>query len=380
MHRRVNIVQYVKAASGRWNWEPIPRNSRTRKYVWSKAKSDHFYLVWRENKRRRYQKAGRAPSEVLEAQRRKEFELAGRAVLENGKTIPKVREIGLPVEVAVADFLDFIAKKRRPNTHKRYRAVMEHFLNFFKPYRLVTSIEPADIDAFRDERLTHLNPWDKQITPKNVNYEVATIRAFYYYLQKFRGPSISNPAARLKPLAVTKMIVDSYDEDELKNFFQACNIEERAIFKMFYYTGLRDQELAHLHWADLDLKKGIVAVRQKTEAGFVPKDWEERELPLHPELLTLLEELPRRNDLVFPSLKGNLNTHLLRLLKRIVKRAKLTGRWYLHKFRKTFATRALEKGADIRTVQALLGHKNITTTARYLSTSTERMREAVSKL
>jgi len=54
------------------------------------------------------------------------------------------------------------------------------------------------------------------------------------------------------------------------------------------------------------------------------------------------------------------------MLKQVVERAKLRGHWYLHKFRKPFATRALEN-ADIRTVQALLGHKNITTAARYLS-------------
>jgi integrase len=55
-------------------------------------------------------------------------------------------------------------------------------------------------------------------------------------------------------------------------------------------------------------------------------------------------------------------------------------RWYLHKFRKTFATRELEKGADIHTVQTLLGRKNITTTARYLSTTTDKMRLAISRL
>jgi site-specific recombinase XerD len=67
------------------------------------------------------------------------------------------------------------------------------------------------------------------------------------------------------------------------------------------------------------------------------------------------------------------------MLKEVVERANLRGHWYLHKFRKTFATRALEN-ADIRTVQALLGHKNITTTARYLSTSTDKMRDAVAKI
>lgn len=380
MHRRVNILQYVKPPFGRWQWEPISKNRRTGSYVLSKAKSNHFYIVWREEKRRRYQKAGSTPSEALEAKRRKEFELAGRAVLQEGKQIPKPQNGGFTIEAAVADFLDFVKNKKRPNTYKRYRAVLEHFRAFFKPYALVGAITSADIDAFRDDRLTEKNARGKPISARNVNYEVATIRTFYYYLQKFRGPSLPNPAARLKPLAVTKTIVDTYDEVELEKFFQACTKGEQSIFKTFYYTGLREQELAHLHWSDLNLVKGILIVRTKPEEGFIPKDWEEREIPLHPKLVTALKELPRRHEkLVFPTLKGNPNGHLLRMLKQIVERAKLRGHWYLHKFRKTFATRALEN-ADIRTVQSLLGHKNITTTARYLSTSTDKMRQAVAKL
>jgi integrase len=381
MHRRVNILQYVRTPFGRWQWEPIPKNRRTGSYVWSKAKSNHFYIVWREEKRRHYQKAGSTPSDALEAKRRKEFELAGRAVLQDGKQIPKPQDGSFTIEAAVADFLEFTKNKKRPNTYKRYRAVLNHFRAFAKPYTQVGAITPADIDAYRDERLAEKNARGKPISPRGVNYEVATIRSFYYYLQKFRDPSLSNPAARLKPLAVTKTVVDTYDEAELEKFFQACTKEEQAIFKTFYYTGLREQELAHLHWSDLNLVKGILVVRAKPEEGFIPKDWEEREIPLHPRLVTALKELPRRHaKLVFSTLKGNPNGHLLRMLKQIVERAKLRDRWYLHKFRKTFATRALEKGGDIRTVQALLGHKNITTTARYLSTSTDKMREAVTRL
>ncbi len=380
-HRRVNILQYVKTPWGKWRWEPIPKNSRTGNYVWSKAKSAHFYLVWRQNKQRRYEKAGSTPSKALEAKRKKEFELAGRAVLDRGAKFTKPSENGFTIEAAVEDFLGNVKTKRRPSTYRRYRAVMAHFGAFFKPYTLLAVITPADIDAFRDERLGETNYWGRKNTPRNVNYEVATIRAFYYYLQKFRDPSLVNPAARLKPLPVTKTVVDTYDEREVERFFDACTDEERAIFKTFAYTGLREQELAYLYCSDLNLRKGILTVRAKPDAGFIPKDWEEREIPLHPGLLQLLKDLPQRHEkLVFPSFRGNPNGHLLRMLMKIVKRAKLPGHWYLHKFRKTFATRALEKGADIRTVQALLGHKNITTTARYLSTSTDKMREAVGKL
>jgi integrase len=245
----------------------------------------------------------------------------------------------------------------------------------------LAAITPGDIDSFRDERLSQSNPWGKPITTREVNFEVATIRAFFYHLQRFVDPALQNPAARLKPLAVAKTVVESYEEDKLEAFFRACTAEENAIFKTFYYTGMREQELAHLHWTDLNLAKRHMAVRAKPAEGFVPKNWEERIIPLNPGLVNILKQLRKRHEaLVFPSFEGRPNGHLLRTLKRIVRRARLPGRWNLHRFRKTFATRTLEKGADIRTVQALLGHKNITTTARYLSTSTDKMRDAVNRL
>ena len=237
MHRRVNILQYVKTASGPWQWAPIPKNPRTGKYVWSKAQSNNFYIVWREQKRRHYQKAGSTPSAALEAKRRKEFELAGRAVLEHGKPAAKPAANGFTVEAAVADYVEVIKNKKRPTTLKRYRIALDHFIRFVKPYTMVSAIQTSDIDAFRDERLADKNPWGKEITARNVNLEVAIIRAFFYYLQKFRDPTMSNPAARLKPLSTTRTIVDTYEEEELEKFFEACKLKERAIFKGFYYTG-----------------------------------------------------------------------------------------------------------------------------------------------
>jgi hypothetical protein len=71
MNRRVDILQYIKTPSGRWQWAPIPKNPRTGACLWSKVQSDQFYIVWREQGKRRYEKAGITPSEALEAKRRK---------------------------------------------------------------------------------------------------------------------------------------------------------------------------------------------------------------------------------------------------------------------------------------------------------------------
>ena len=119
-------------------------------------------------------------------------------LLGRGRKIPKPKDTGMTIEASVADYLEFIKNKKRPSTYRRYRAVMKHVRAFFKSYTVVTAITPADIDSFRDDRLSEPNYWGRKNTPRNVNYEVATIRAFYYYLQKFRDPALVNPAARLK--------------------------------------------------------------------------------------------------------------------------------------------------------------------------------------
>ena len=114
MHRRVNLLQYVKTPIGRWQWEPIPKNRRTGGYVWSKAKSHQFYVIWREEKRRHDRKAGSTPSEAFEAKRRKEFELAGRAALQERKQIPQPKNGGFPIGAAVADFLELTKNQEAP--------------------------------------------------------------------------------------------------------------------------------------------------------------------------------------------------------------------------------------------------------------------------
>jgi integrase/recombinase XerD len=144
-------------------------------------------------------------------------------------------------------------------------------------------------------------------------------------------------------------------------------------------TGLRKEELAHLTWKDVDFKRAVIKVRGKED--FVPKDYEERDIPMPPDLVQLLENLPRRSVWVFPTESGGRfgRNEMLRRLKRIATNAKVSDAT-LHKFRHTYATRLLEQGADIVTVQHLLGHSDIETTRKYLSPSDELQRRAVNRL
>jgi integrase len=150
-----------------------------------------------------------------------------------------------------------------------------------------------------------------------------------------------------------------------------------VIYATFLLTGLRDQELCYLTWTDVDLKK--LTLRVTSKDGFSPKDYEERIIPLPPDLVTLLKGLPRLSQWVFPNSKGGRNRHLLRRLKRIAKKAGVHHAT-LHMFRHTYATRLLESGADIVTVQYLLGHSDLETTRQYLDPREELKRKTANLL
>jgi len=143
----------------------------------------------------------------------------------------------------------------------------------------------------------------------------------------------------------------------------------------------------HVTRADIDLKEQVVKVTEKPRWGFIPKDWEQREVPIPDRLVEPLKRHLARKDLkpplVFPTSGGGPNYHFLDLCKKIAYRAGLNcgncdksdhscadgpccDNWFLHKFRATFATQHLQSGVDLRTVQLWMGHKDLESTMRYL--------------
>jgi integrase/recombinase XerD len=170
----------------------------------------------------------------------------------------------------------------------------------------------------------------------------------------------------------------TYTDADLKKFFGACDDWERAFFSVALSAGLRRGELQTLHWSDLDLARRRVHVTAKPEYGFLPKDWEERTVPLTQEVVRILKKHLRQENcpVVFPSPQNGGRvcspSFLHDLCKAAAKRAGLNeAEWHLHRFRDTAATRWLRAGVDVRTVQAWLGHESLATTQKYLEPSKE---------
>jgi integrase/recombinase XerD len=179
----------------------------------------------------------------------------------------------------------------------------------------------------------------------------------------------------VKDMKFTEPEVSVYNDDELAAFFKECDAYRHAIFKTFLMAGLRKAELENLTWDDVDFTAGIIRVRPKKD--WQPKTWEARDIEVPDDLLTILKEMPHRGKQVFANSGGHKYTHSWDDCAAIAKRSKVEGA-HPHKFRATYATRLLQNGVDLKTVQKLLGHRDIESTMRYLARAeSKKVREKV---
>lgn len=382
--KRVRLIKKIRVTGGVWKFVSLDRVGN--RYVWEKQPG-YYFLEWWEGGRRRRGVAGQTPSEALEAQRRKTNELIGEMAA-GGKTITPVDEDGKVTSIKIALEL-FTAHTKahspsKPATLHRYQQVLEHFQRLLGHKKYIEAITRSDIDDYKILRSREtVGKKNRLVAASTINFEVTALRTLFYYLIRERGISMENPCARFKALRAEKERLKrkppTYNKDELEKIFAECDETERAMFASLVLTGLRKDELRNLTWADLDLKRA--ALRITAKADFAPKDYEEREIPIPQDLVEILKKLPRSSTWVFPSKNDQRlgPNEMLRRLKKVCQRAGVDGAT-LHRFRHTYATRLLERGADIVTVQHLLGHSDLETTRRYLSPNDDLKRAAVARL
>lgn len=174
-----------------------------------------------------------------------------------------------------------------------------------------------------------------------------------------------------------------YTSDEISSILGAADPYLHLVIGLGLKCGLRDQEIMHLEWLDIHHRDRVLRVSSKPRYGFRVKDSEERDVPVPNDLLEELDKWHKshpKSALVVGTKHGNPNTKLLRTLKRLAKVARLNcghcegckakarecQQWTLHKFRRTYCTTLLRSGVDLRTVQAYMGHADISSTMRYL--------------
>jgi integrase len=332
-----------------------------------------YYLDWREGSRRVRLSVGKDPVDASARRLRKEAEL--NAVNHGVAVSPEESQNGhRSIAVAVADFLDETKLTKKPKTLAAYTTALAYFQESC-PKLYLADIERGDLlkfSAFLRDR--------KKQSPRSCWNKFSNVMSF------LKGQNIRGLVGKNDWPRYVEEEPEIYEREELDKLFAACDAEERLWYEFFLMTGMREQEVMHCSWGDINLSRSTVTVRYKPEYGFSPKNYREREIPIPARLVKKLKAAKAKADktcgLVFPTAGCRPKLDFLDALKAVAERARLIPEnFWLHKFRATFATWSLWAGVDLRTVQQWLGHSDMESTMRYLKPSrSQQVQQKVNKI
>ena len=273
----------------------------------------------------------------------------------------------------LSEYLDFleIEKGLAENTLEAYRRDLSDFLNFCGNIE-INSIQRAKINSY--VRNLH----EKQFSATSIMRKIASLRGFFKWTC-VNEITCTNPALTLEQPKVTKKLPKVLTVEEINNLLnQDLSKLHRVVTELLYGCGLRVSELVNLKITDYDLKSKFLECTGKGS--------KDRIVPLGKKAIQAIKNfLPERDYLLK---KFNLQTKYLLINdkgKRVTRQEvytfiheqgkKLHKSISPHTLRHSFATHLLENGADLRVVQELLGHSNVSTTQLYTHISKKRLKE-----
>jgi len=365
--RGMRYCAVLLASNGRIRPDLVLVNGQTERHA-----EGAYYLEWREKGRRVRLSVGKDARDAAAKRQRKQAELHA---LNNGVSVlPENGDGQRSVAAAVAQFLEETELTKKPKTLAAYTTALNYFTESCRKLYL------PEIDRYDLLKFSSFLRDEKKQSPRSVYNKFETVMAFLK-ANGIRGLVGKNDWPRY-----TEEEPEMYEQEELNKLFKACNDEELLWYEFFLMTGMREQEVMHTYWSDVNLGAKTVRVSHKPDRNWTPKAYKEREIPIPAKLVKKLKACEAKSDktcrLVFPTSGCNPKLDFLDCLKACAERAKLDKQnFWLHKFRSTFATRCLWAGVDLRTVQQWLGHSDIESTMRYLKPSrSEKVREKVNEI
>ncbi|HLR19550.1 MAG TPA: tyrosine recombinase XerC [Staphylococcus sp.] len=263
------------------------------------------------------------------------------------------------------------------HTLKSYHDDLEQFNAFLSQEHLVLSTF-----EYKDARnyLSYL--YSKNLKRTSVSRKISTLRSFYEYWMT-QDELVVNPFVQLVHPKKEQHLPHFFYEEEMEALFDTVEkdpkkgLRDRVILELLYATGIRVSELVHIKAYDLDMKlPGVKVLGKGGKERFIPfGEFCKQSIERYLELFK-----PKKNsnhDYLLVNMNGAPITErgVRYVLNDVVKRTAGVTDIHPHKLRHTFATHMLNQGADLRTVQSLLGHVNLSTTGRYTHVTNEQLRK-----
>ncbi len=294
------------------------------------------------------------------------------------------------MEEALAEYLRHLALEKNASGHtvKSYREDLTQALEFF---RTRANGRPLELSLLTTRLLRAYLAWlhEQKYAKTTVARRLSAVRSWCRFLCR-QGILTVNPADGLRAPRQERKLPHFLAEEALVRLLAAppadtpLGLRDRAILETLYSAGLRVSELTGLNLDDVDFDSGLATVRGKGKR--------ERLALLGPQALEALQQWRQQRDTllggrargqaaVFLNKNGSRLTSrsVGRLLEKYLAQAGIDPRTSPHTLRHSFATHLLDRGADIRSVQELLGHRSLGTTQIYTHVTTTRLQESYHK-
>ncbi|HAX62268.1 MAG TPA: site-specific tyrosine recombinase XerD [Elusimicrobia bacterium] len=272
----------------------------------------------------------------------------------------------MQAEEYLNSFISYISVEKglAKNTAIAYKRDLENFFTYLTDHSL-------NLPEITEEHITDYL-WERKLSKKSATTifrEQEAIKGFYKFLFT-EGHIKQNPATQLKSPKLEKYLPDTLTIEEVEKLLEAPDltkpkgIRDKAILETLYATGMRVSELTELKISDINLDVGFTKCFGKGS--------KERIVPIGSKAIgTIKNHLATRKkkdaDFLFlnPSGKKISRISIWKIIKKNAKIAGITKKISPHTLRHSFASHILERGADLRTIQEMLGHSSISTTQIY---------------
>ena len=296
------------------------------------------------------------------------------------------REFGKPVPSRYTvsdtahDYLEWVRLHQSEKTYidKRrmlYGKILSYFGNIHFDF-----INKQIIEAYKTKRIDESKP--RKIN-RQVNLELLCLSAMWGWAYEY-GKCVEEPI-EMQKLPYRRPLPETLSKDEILRLLDESTPYHKAMLLVLYHAGLRKKEMASLRVQDVNMDRRYIRVQGKGDKmRIVPMTdmlYEALVPMFDPHMRKHLKKIGHDEKLVFPSLRtGQKLTDIRRAIWGAMDRAGIQRRVTPHMLRHSFATHLLEADKDLRTIQELLGHEEITTTQIYTHVSQVRKKDAIDAL
>lgn len=323
-------------------------------------KGDNWYIDYYVNGRRKRKKIGPSKKLALQVFQNVQAKIVKKEFLgiyENKKML---------FSLLCEEYLEYSKANKAFSTYNRQDRIS---INRLKPYfgdNYIFEITPQMIEKYKISRL-------KTVSPATANRELSTLKNMYTMAIKWNYVN-TNPVKDVRLFKEPPGRTRYLKPEEIKSLYSACSKKIYPIIVTAINTGMRKSELQNLLWSDIDFKnKRITIVNSKNN--------ESRIIPMNQTIIKELQKLNKKSKstYVFSDKNGNPSGDIKKSFLKALSKAKIKD-FRFHDLRHTFGSYLVMQGVDLKTVQQMMGHKDIRMTMRYSHLSPEHMQKAVESL